>query len=261
VVRVSIHDLRKMKLAGEKILALTAYDYPTAKIVDRENIPVLLVGDSLGMVALGHQSTIPVTLAVMIHHCQAVARAATKALIVGDMPFGTYHTKPEDALQNAIRLVQEGGATAVKLEGGNVIRDTVLRIVSSGIPVMGHIGLTPQYVHQLGGYKVQGKTRDAAEQLLQDALALEEAGAFAVVLECIPAALAQKVTAKLSIPTIGIGAGPHCDGQIQVLSDILGLSDYVPKHAKQFVNLPELMQQAIRLYREEVKQGTFPPLT
>lgn len=260
-MRVSIHALRKMKSAGEKILALTAYDYPTAKIVDALDLPVLLVGDSLGMVALGHPTTLPVTLEVMVHHCQAVARGATKAIIVGDMPFGTYHTTPEDALRNAIRLVQDGGVTAVKLEGGKVVSDTVARIVSSGIPVMGHIGLTPQYVHQLGGYKVQGKTRDAAERLLQDALALEEAGAFAVVLECIPSALAKEVTEALSIPTIGIGAGPYCDGQIQVLGDILGLSDYVPKHAKQYTNLPELMKQAVRMYLQEVRQGTFPPLT
>jgi len=261
MVRFSIHDLRKMKLAHEKIVALTAYDYPTAKIVDEAGVPIILVGDSLGMVVLGHESTIPVTLDAMVHHCQAVARGAKRAIIVGDMPFGTYHTTPEDALRNAIRLVQDGGATAVKLEGGLVVRAAVERIVSAGIPVMGHIGLTPQYVHQLGGYKVQGKTRHAADQLLQDALALEEAGAFAVVLECIPAALAQEVTAALSIPTIGIGAGPHCDGQIQVLSDIFGLSDYVPKHAKQFIKLPELMRQAVGLYRQEVAQGTFPPLT
>ncbi|MBS3938414.1 MAG: 3-methyl-2-oxobutanoate hydroxymethyltransferase [Peptococcaceae bacterium] len=258
-MRVSIHELRKMKVNKEKILALTAYDYPTAKIVDACGVPVILVGDSLGMVVLGHDSTIPVTLDDMLHHCQAVARGAKRAIIVGDMPFGTYHTDAKQALGNAIRLVQEGGVTAVKLEGGLVVREQVERIVAAGIPVMGHIGLTPQYVHQLGGYKVQGKTRSAAERLLADALALEEAGCFAIVLECIPSALAREVSAALSIPTIGIGAGPYCDGQIQVLSDILGLSDYVPKHAKQYVKLPEVIRQAVTLYAQEVAEGAFPP--
>ncbi|MBT9152804.1 MAG: 3-methyl-2-oxobutanoate hydroxymethyltransferase [Firmicutes bacterium] len=258
-MRVSIHELRQMKVNKEKILALTAYDYPTAKIVDACGVPVILVGDSLGMVVLGHESTIPVTLDDMLHHCQAVARGAKRAIIVGDMPFGTYHTDAKQALGNAIRLVQEGGVTAVKLEGGLVVREQVERIVAAGIPVMGHIGLTPQYVHQLGGYKVQGKTRSAAERLMADALALEEAGCFAIVLECIPSTLAREVSAALSIPTIGIGAGPYCDGQIQVLGDILGLSDYVPKHAKQYVKLPEIIKQAVTLYAQEVAQGTFPP--
>jgi len=258
-MRISIHDLRKMKANGEKILALTAYDYPTAKIIDACGIPVILVGDSLGMVVLGYESTIPVTLETMIHHCQAVTRAAKRAIVVGDMPFGTYHLDAKQALANALRLVQEGGVTAVKLEGGTVVREQVERIVAAGIPVMGHIGLTPQYVHQLGGYKVQGKTEDAAERLLADALALEEAGAFSLVLECIPAALGERISKNVSIPTIGIGAGPFCDGQIQVVSDILGLSDYVPKHAKQYVKMPEIIKQAVTSYMQEVSRGEFPP--
>lgn len=258
-MRVSIHDLRKMKAGGEKIIALTAYDYPTAKIIDACDIPVILVGDSLGMVVLGFESTIPVTLETMIHHSQAVTRAAKRAIVVGDMPFGTYHLDAKQALSNALRLVQEGGVTAVKLEGGKVVSEQVERIVAAGIPVMGHIGLTPQYVHQLGGYKVQGKTEDAAERLLEDALALEEAGAFSLVLECIPSTLGERISRSLSIPTIGIGAGPFCDGQIQVLSDILGLSDYVPKHARQYVKMPEIIRQAVTGYMQEVARGEFPP--
>ena len=246
-----------MKAAGQKIAALTAYDYPTAKVVDECGIPIILVGDSLGMVVLGLESTIPVTMEVMLHHIAAVARGAKRAIIVGDMPFGTYHLSAEDALRNAIRLVQQGGATAVKLEGGVTVAEQVERIVSSGIPVMGHIGLTPQYVHQLGGYKVQGKSAKAAERLMEDAKALESAGVFSVVLECMPSQLAAEISKALAVPTIGIGAGPHCDGQIQVISDVLGLSDYIPKHAKQFVKLPDVIRGVVQAYADEVTRGVF----
>lgn len=256
-MRISIHDLHKMKAAGQKIAALTAYDYPTAKVVDECGIPIILVGDSLGMVVLGLESTIPVTMEVMLHHVAAVARGAKRAIIVGDMPFGTYHLSAEDALRNAIRLVQQGGATAVKLEGGVTVAAQVERIVSSGIPVMGHIGLTPQYVHQLGGYKVQGKSAKAAERLMEDAKALESAGVFSVVLECMPSQLAAEISKALAVPTIGIGAGPHCDGQIQVVSDVLGLSDYIPKHAKQFVKLPDVIRGVVQAYADEVTRGVF----
>ncbi|MBT9176695.1 MAG: 3-methyl-2-oxobutanoate hydroxymethyltransferase [Firmicutes bacterium] len=256
-MRVAIHDLKKMKSAGQKIAALTAYDYPTAKLIDECGIPVILVGDSLGMVVLGLESTIPVTMEVMLHHVAAVARGAKRAIVVGDMPFGTYHLSAEDALRNAIRLVQQGGATAVKLEGGVAVAEQVAKIVSSGIPVMGHIGLTPQYVHQLGGYKVQGKTASAAERLMADAKALEGAGVFSVVLECMPSQLAAEITKALEVPTIGIGAGPHCDGQIQVVSDVLGLSDYIPKHAKQFVKLSDIIRGVVKDYADEVAKGTF----
>jgi 3-methyl-2-oxobutanoate hydroxymethyltransferase len=256
-MRISIHELKKMKAAGQKIAALTAYDYPTAKLVDECGIPIILVGDSLGMVVLGLESTIPVTMEVMLHHVAAVARGAKRAIIVGDMPFGTYHLSSEDALRNAIRLVQQGGATAVKLEGGVTVAAQVERIVSSGIPVMGHIGLTPQYVHQLGGYKVQGKSADAAERLLADAKALESAGVFSVVLECMPSSLAAEISQSVAVPTIGIGAGTHCDGQIQVISDVLGLSDYIPKHAKQFVKLPDVIRGVVQAYADEVTRGVF----
>jgi len=256
-MRISIHDLYKMKAAGQKIAALTAYDYPTAKLVDECGVPVILVGDSLGMVVLGLESTIPVTMDVMLHHVAAVARGAKRAIIVGDLPFGTYHLSPEDALRNAIRLVQQGGATAVKLEGGVAVAAQVEKIVSSGIPVMGHIGLTPQYVHQLGGYTVQGKSAEAAERLLADAKALESAGVCSMVLECMPSSLAAKISQSIAVPTIGIGAGPHCDGQIQVISDLLGLSDYIPRHAKQFVKLPDVIREVVKAYAEEVERGVF----
>jgi 3-methyl-2-oxobutanoate hydroxymethyltransferase len=238
---------------------LTAYDYSTAKLVDEAGIPLILVGDSLGMVMLGYESTIPVTMDEMIHHTKAVARGTRQALVIGDMPFMTYHTNTADALRNAARFIQEGGAQVVKLEGGVTVAETVKRIVECGIPVMGHIGLTPQSVHQLGGHRVQGKTPEAAERLLKDARALEQAGAFAVVLELVPAPLSKLITQKIGIPTIGIGAGPDCDGQVQVISDLLGLfSDFVPKHAKQFVQLAGFIKTALADYMAEVKAGKFP---
>jgi 3-methyl-2-oxobutanoate hydroxymethyltransferase len=258
-MRVTINEIKEMKAKQEKIVMLTAYDYSTAKLVDEAGIPLILVGDSLGMVMLGYESTIPVTMDEMIHHTKAVVRGTKQALVIGDMPFMTYHTSIPDALRNAARFIQEGGAQAVKLEGGVNVAETVKRIVECGIPVMGHIGLTPQSIHQLGGHKVQGKTPEAAERLLKDARALEQAGAFAVVLELVPAPLSRLITQKLSIPTIGIGAGPDCDGQVQVISDLLGLfSDFVPKHAKQYAKLAGTIKTALADYIAEVKAGSFP---
>ncbi|MDD5190815.1 MAG: 3-methyl-2-oxobutanoate hydroxymethyltransferase [Dehalococcoidales bacterium] len=256
--RVTINDVKEMKSRGEKITMITAYDYATAKMVDKAGIPLILVGDSLGMAVLGYENTLPVTMDVMIHHCKAVVRGSEHALIVGDMPFMSYHVSTEDALRNAGRFIQEAGTQAVKLEGGVTVADKVKRIVECGIPVMGHIGLTPQSVNQLGGHLVQGKKLDVAEKLLDDAKALEQAGAFAVVLEAVPARLAALVTQQVGIPTIGIGAGATCDGQVQVIYDTLGLSDFLPKHAKQYAKLAEIMEQALKTYLDEVKAGTFP---
>ncbi len=258
-MRVTITQIKEMKQKGEKFAMLTAYDYSTAKLIDEAGIPLILVGDSLGMVVLGYGSTIPVTMDEMIHHTKAVVRGATRALIVGDMPFMTYQVSLEDALRNAARFMQEGGAQAVKLEGGEVMAETVRKIVSYGIPVMGHIGLTPQSIHQLGGFKAVGKTPEAAVRMLNDAIALDQAGAFAIVLECVPEPLAKLITEKVSAPTIGIGAGKYCDGQVQVISDILGLyTDFVPKHAKQYARLSEIIKKATADYIAEVKAGTFP---
>jgi 3-methyl-2-oxobutanoate hydroxymethyltransferase len=259
MTRVSISQIKEMKQRGEKIAMLTAYDYTTAKIVDEADIPLILVGDSLGMVVLGYESTIPVTMAEMLHHTKAVTRGAKRALVVGDMPFMTYHVSVEEALRNASRFIQEGGAQAVKLEGGVTVAEKVRRITECGIPVMGHIGLTPQSIHQLGGYKVQGRTSEAAINMIKDAQALEEAGAFSIVLETVPAPLASLITRKVGIPTIGIGAGIGCDGQVQVINDILGsFSDFVPKHAKQYANLADITRKAVTDYLGEVKAGSFP---
>lgn len=258
-MRININQIKEMKRKGEKITMLTAYDYTSAKIVDAAGIPLILVGDSLGMVVLGYESPIPVTIEDMLHHTRAVVRGAKRALVVGDMPFMTYHVSLDDALRNAARLIQEGGAQAIKLEGGVDVAEKVKRIVACGIPVMGHIGLTPQSINQLGGFKVQGKTREAASRLIQDAEALDAAGAFAIVLETVPSPLATLITGKVSIPTISIGAGSGCDGQVQVINDILGsYTDFVPRHAKQFVNLHDIMSSAITAYYDEVKAGVFP---
>ena len=258
-MRVSIGELKELKQRGEKIPMLTAYDYATAKLIDEAGMPLILVGDSLGMVVLGYESTIPVTMADMLHHTKAVVRGTKRSLIIGDMPFMTYQVSTSDALFNAGRFIQEGGAQAVKLEGGESVAEVVHRVVECGIPVMGHIGLTPQSIHQLGGYKAQGKTPEAASRLLKDARALDEAGAFAIVLETIPAPLARIITQKVSVPTIGIGAGPWCDGQVQVISDMLGLfTDFVPKHAKQYAKLHESISTSVSDYISEVKAGKFP---
>ncbi len=256
--RFTINDVRDMKNRGEKITMITAYDYATAKLVDQVGIPLILVGDSLGMVMLGYENTLSVTMDEMIHHAKAVVRGTEHCLIVGDMPFMTYHISIEDTLKNAARFIQEAGTQAIKLEGGVTVAEKVKRIVDCGIPVMGHIGLTPQSINQLGGHKAQGKDINVARRLIDDARALEQAGAFAVVLEAVPHKLATLITTKLQIPTIGIGAGPKCDGQVQVITDTLGLSDFIPKHAKQYVQAGEIMTEAIRSYYREVKEGTFP---
>ena len=258
-MRTSINQIKEMQQKGEKLTMLTAYDYSTARIVDEVGIPLILVGDSLGMVVLGYESTIPVTMEEMLHHTRAVVRGTRQAMVIGDMPFMTYHISIEDALRNAARFIQEAGAQAIKLEGGVTVAEKVRRIVDCGIPVMGHIGLTPQSIHQFGGFKVQGTTPEAAERLLQDALALEEAGAFAVDLETVPAPLSAIITRKVSIPTIGIGAGAGCDGQVQVINDVLGsFTDFVPKHAKQYAKLSDTIRNAVTEYYNEVKAGSFP---
>lgn len=258
-MRVTINQIKEMKKKGEKIVMLTSYDYSTAKLVEEAGIPMILVGDTLGQVVLGYDSTIPVTMEVMLHHTKAVVRGTSKAMIIGDMPFMTYHISIEDALRNAARFMQEAGTQAVKLEGGITVADKVKRIVECGIPVMGHIGLTPQSINQFGGHKIQGKTPEVAARLLEDARALEQAGAFSVVLETVPAPLAALITQKISIPTIGIGAGAGCDGQVQVVNDILGsYTGYIPKHAKQYAKLRDIMSTAFSQYFEEVKTGKFP---
>ncbi len=258
-MRITISQIKQMKQKGEKITMLTAYDYTTARIVDAAGIPLILVGDSLGMVVLGYESTIPVTMEEMLHHTRAVVRGTKQAMIVGDMPFMTYHVNTDDALRNAARFFQEGGAQAVKLEGGVNVADKVRKIVECGIPVMGHIGLTPQSIYQLSGFKVQGKTPETARKLLKDAQALEEAGAFAIVLETVPSQLASLITQKITVPTIGIGAGAGCDGQVQVINDILGsFTDFVPKHAKQYAKLADIIRDAVTEYDKEVKSGNFP---
>ncbi len=258
-MRVTISQIKAMKQKGEKITMLTAYDYTTAKIVDEAGIPMILVGDSLGMVVLGYDSTIPVTLEVMLHHTKAVVRGTKNALVVGDMPFMSYQVSAEEAVRNAGRFLQETGCQAVKLEGGVTVADTVRKIVDCGIPVMGHLGLTPQSINQLGGYKIQGRTPETAKQLLEDAIAIDKAGAFAVVLETVPSALAALISKTLDIPTIGIGAGAGCDGQVQVVNDILGsYTDFVPKHAKQYAQIAGIIAEAVAQYHNEVKSGKFP---
>jgi 3-methyl-2-oxobutanoate hydroxymethyltransferase len=259
MARVTIDELRAMKGRGEKIAMLTAYDYPTARILDEAGVPIVLVGDSLGMVVLGYDSTLPVTMEEMIHHTRAVVRGTQRTHVVFDMPFMSYQAGIEDALRNAGRAVKESGAQSVKLEGGVHMAETVRRLVEVGIPVMGHIGLTPQSVNQLSGFRVQGKTPAAAVHVLNDARALEQAGAYAIVLETIPSPLAQIITSKVSVPTIGIGAGPHCDGQVQVIHDFLGLyGEFVPKHSRQYVHLAKEISQAVRQYLDDVREGAFP---
>lgn len=258
-MRLTIKDLQDMKARGEKIPMMTAYDYTSGKLLEQAGIPLMLVGDSLGMVVLGYESTVPVTMGDMLHHIKTVVRGTEKAHIVGDLPFMSYHAEVSEAIRNAGRILKEGGAQSIKLEGGQEMAETVNRIVKSGIPVMGHVGLTPQSVNQLGGYRVQGKTISDAIRLMEDTRALEEAGAYAVVLECVPAALAQMITDRLSIPTIGIGAGAGCDGQVQVLHDFLGLfTDFLPKHARRYANLAETIQDAASQYISDVHLGKFP---
>jgi len=258
-MRTSVTDLKNKKINGQKITMLTSYDYSMATLVDAAGVDLILVGDSLGNVVLGYSDTLPVTMEDMIHHTKAVVRGSKRAMVVGDMPFLSYHITIEEAVRNAGRLIQEGGAQCVKLEGGQERVDTIKAIIDAQIPVMGHIGLTPQSVNQFGGFKVQGKDVATAQKLLEDARALEKAGVFAVVLEGVPAELAKRVTAELSIPTIGIGAGPHCDGQVLVVNDMLGMyPGHVPKFVKRFANLAPLIDEAIKSYIKEVSEGTFP---
>lgn len=257
--RITIQDFLKKKSDGKKITMLTAYDFPFGRIVDEAGIDGILVGDSLGMVVQGLENTLPVTMDEMIYHTKLVCRAVNNALVIGDMPFMSYQTSVEDAVRNAGRFLKEAGAAAVKLEGGAEVVDQIRAMTKSDIPVMAHIGLTPQSVHRMGGYKVQGRTEEAASRLLEEAHIAEDAGAFAVLLEAIPLELARKITEELSVPTIGIGAGPYCDGQVLVLHDVIGLFDrFVPKFVKRYADLKKEALKAIIQYREEVEGGVFP---
>ncbi|MBI5666226.1 MAG: 3-methyl-2-oxobutanoate hydroxymethyltransferase [Nitrospirae bacterium] len=255
----TIHDFLKKKKEGRKITMLTAYDYPFASIVDEAGIDVILVGDSLGMVVQGLENTLPVTMDEMIYHTKMVTRAVKNAMVIGDMPFMSYQTGIEDALRNAGRFLKEGGAAAIKMEGGAEIVDHIRAMTRSDIPVMAHIGLTPQSIHRMGGYKVQGRTEEAANKLIEEAHIVEDAGAFSLILEAIPMNLAKRISEELSIPTIGIGAGPHCDGQVLVLHDVIGLFDrFVPKFVKKYSHVKEDALKAVKAYRDEIEQGIFP---
>lgn len=259
MMKNTVSTFREQKAKGEKISMLTAYDYSTAKLMDEASINGILVGDSLGMVMLGYEDTLPVTMEDMIHHTAAVCRGAKNTLVVGDMPFMSYQVSVEEAVYNAGRLMKEGRCQAVKLEGGASVCPQIRAITNASIPVMAHIGLTPQSINAFGGFKVQGKSEEAAKKLLEDAKAVEEAGAFAVVLECVPAKLAELISKSISIPTIGIGAGAGCDGQILVYQDMLGLfSDFTPKFVKKYANVGEMMTQAFRDYIADVQEGSFP---
>lgn len=257
--RKTIQEFQNQSDRGEKIVMITAYDYTSAKIIENAGIDYILVGDSLGQVILGYDSTVEVSIEDILHHLKAVTKGTEKAHIVADMPFMTFQINPESAISNAGKLLQHGGAQSVKIEGGEHICPTIKKIVDAGIPVMGHLGLTPQSHNQLGGYHLQAKTLISAEKIIEDALAVEDAGAFSLVLESIPSEVAKIITTKLKIPTIGIGAGPHCNGQIQVFHDLMGLfSDFQPKHAKKYVDLTEIIKNSIELYSSDVKTGKFP---
>jgi 3-methyl-2-oxobutanoate hydroxymethyltransferase len=257
--KITIPDIYKKKAEGRKITMLTAYDFPTAQIVDQAGIDIALVGDSLGMVVQGIDSTLPVTMDEMLYHTKMVSRGAKNALVVGDMPFLSYQADIAEAVRNAGRFLKEAGAEAVKLEGGTAVAGVIRAIVAAGIPVMGHVGLTPQHVHALGGFKVQGRDEAAREKVLADARAVQEAGAFSVVLESVPAALGREITAMLSIPTIGIGAGPQCDGQVLVIHDLLGLFDrFTPKFVKRYAALKDEALKAVKAYKKDVESGAFP---
>ncbi len=257
--RITTKSIVEKKAKGEKIAVLTAYDYPTAKLMDAAGIDIVLVGDSLGEVVLGLESTLPVTMEMMIHHASAVTRGVEHALVVGDMPFMSYQISPEEALRNAGRYMQEAGIHAVKLEGGHLVIDAVKSIIDAGIPVMGHLGYTPQSKFKFGGPRVQGRTTSEAERILSDARELEAAGVFSIVLEVIPRELAREVTAAVSVPTIGIGAGPDCDGQVLVLHDLLGLTvNGTPKHARRFAEIGAQMTNAFKEYAAAVRDGDFP---
>ena len=257
--KVNAPSLKASKQRGERLVCLTAYDFPTARIVDEAGIDIILVGDSLGNVVLGYGNTVPVTLEEILIHLKAVRRAVQRALLVADMPYGSFHTGADDAVRNALRLVKEGGAEAIKLEGGHKRVQLVKRLVDEEIAVMGHIGLTPQSINKLGAYRVQGKTAEAARQLLDDARALEDAGAFAIVLEVVPREIARLITESISIPTIGIGAGVHCDIQVLVLHDMLGLSfGKLARFVRPYANLHDVMTEAVTRYADDVRNGTYP---
>lgn len=257
--KVTIHTLQDKKQRGEPITMVTAYDYPGALLVEQAGLDVILVGDSLSMVVLGNKTTLPATVDTMLHHCQAVARGASIPFLIGDMPFGSYEASPEEAVRNAVRFLKEGGMEAVKLEGGRAMAETVRAIVAAGIPVQGHIGLTPQSISALGGYRVQGKTAASAAKLLGDALALQDAGCFSIVLEAVPAPVAETISQRLRIPTIGIGAGAGCDGQVLVYHDLLGLFDrFTPKFVRQYANIAADIRRALVDYKEDVLARRFP---
>jgi 3-methyl-2-oxobutanoate hydroxymethyltransferase len=257
--RITIADIARLYEEGERFATITAYDYPTARIVDEAGIPLILVGDSLGMVMLGYDTTVRVSIEEMLHHTRAVARGARRALVVGDMPFLSYGVSEAESVEHAGRFLSEAYAQAVKVEGGVRSARTIEAIVTAGIPVMGHIGLTPQAVNQLGGFRVQGRTKESARRLIADALAVQEAGAFAVVLELVPAVLARAITERLSIPTIGIGAGPWTSGEIQVVTDVVGLTQgFTPRHARRFGEVGQALAQAVAAYRDAVVSGEFP---
>jgi 3-methyl-2-oxobutanoate hydroxymethyltransferase len=257
--KITVLDFDRKKKTGEKITMLTAYDYPMARIIDSAGIDSILVGDSVGMVMLGYENTVSVTMDEMIHHAKAVRKGAKKAFLIGDMPFMSYQASNEDAIRNAGRFVQEAGCEAVKVEGGKEITPRVKAIIAAGIPVLGHIGLTPQSINKLGGYRVQGRDADTASVLMEDAVELQKAGCFAVILECVPKELAKKVTQKLHVPTIGIGAGVHCDGQILVTHDIIGYFEkFTPKFAKKYADVGKIITEAVTAYKKETEQGEFP---
>jgi 3-methyl-2-oxobutanoate hydroxymethyltransferase len=257
--KFTVQDFFKKKASGEKITLLTAYDYPFARIVDEAGIDAILVGDSLAMVVQGIENTMPVTMDEMVYHVKMVSRGAQRAMVIADMPYMSYQISVKDAVMNAGRFIKEAGAQAVKVEGGSEIVEEIRAMTKAEIPVMAHIGLTPQSIHRMGGYKMQGRTKEAAEKLVEEALVVQEAGAFSLVLEAIPLSLAQKITSGLEIPTIGIGAGPHCDGQVLVLHDVIGLFErFVPRFVKRYVNLKETALSAIKQYKDEVEKGVFP---
>ncbi|HMK50616.1 MAG TPA: 3-methyl-2-oxobutanoate hydroxymethyltransferase [Thermodesulfovibrionales bacterium] len=257
--KITIPDLLRRKTENRKITMLTAYDFPFANILDEAGIDIILVGDSLGMVVQGLENTLPVTMDEMVYHTGMVSRAVKTAMVVGDMPFLSYQASIEEGVRNAGRFMKEAGAVAVKIEGGSEVADLIRALTRAEIPVMAHIGLTPQAIHRMGGYKVQGKTAEAGRRLIEEAKIAEEAGAFSIVLEAIPMGIAERITGELSIPTLGIGAGPHCDGQVLVLHDVLGLFErFLPKFAKRYANLRDEALKAVSLYKVEVEQGIFP---
>lgn len=256
--KLTVSQLRKMRENGEKIVMVTSYDACTASLAEAGGVDMILVGDSVGMTQLGYENTVQVTMDQMVHHCAAVRRGAPDTFVVGDMPFLSCQVSEEQAMRNAMRLMQEGLCDAVKIESDTLLAPLIAKMVHAGIPVMGHIGLLPQHIKTSGVYKIQGKTEKAAERLLGDAKALEEAGVFSMVIECVPANLAKRITEEISVPTIGIGAGKDCSGQVQVINDILGLSSFTPKHAKKYAQLSELIREALSSYAKEVKEESFP---